>query len=123
MERSHQITRDPVLVVAPPRGRQTRLTAMAGLGSGLGMLISGTDKCPEPTAVGPFTARLAEHQAARGDGVTTVLTGLPKYSVWRLLRGAPWCLDERIDRVLANGDSTIMFDRRLPMETASAVPA
>lgn len=52
------------------------------------VLIIGINYRPEPTAVGPYTAGLAEHLAARGDEVT-VLTGLPSYPGWRLMRGTP----------------------------------
>ena len=52
------------------------------------VLIIGINYRPEPTAIGPYTAGLAEHLAARGDDVT-VLTGLPSYPGWRLMRGTP----------------------------------
>ncbi|HEY5484082.1 MAG TPA: glycosyltransferase [Propionibacteriaceae bacterium] len=52
------------------------------------VLIIGINYHPEPTGIGPYTAGLAEHLAARGDEVT-VLTGLPNYPGWRLMRGAP----------------------------------
>ena len=52
------------------------------------VLIVGINYSPEPTGIGPFTAGLAEHLAARGDEVT-VLTGLPSYPGWRLMRGTP----------------------------------
>ena len=52
------------------------------------VLIVGINYSPEPTGVGPYTAGLAEHLATRGDEVT-VLTGLPSYPGWRLLRGTP----------------------------------
>ncbi len=50
------------------------------------VLIFGINYRPELTAVGPYTAGLAEHLAARGDDVT-VVTGLPHYPDWRLARG------------------------------------
>jgi putative colanic acid biosynthesis glycosyltransferase WcaI len=50
------------------------------------VLIIGINYRPEPTAIGPYTAGLAEHLVARGDEVT-VLTGLPSYPGWRLMRG------------------------------------
>jgi len=64
------------------------------------VLIIGINYRPEPTAVGPYTAGLAEHLAARGDEVT-VLTGLPSYPGWRLMRGTPRRLlaTERLDGV------------------------
>jgi colanic acid biosynthesis glycosyl transferase WcaI len=40
------------------------------------VLIIGINYRPEPTGIGPYTAGLAEHLAARGEEVT-VLTGLP----------------------------------------------
>jgi glycosyltransferase involved in cell wall biosynthesis len=52
------------------------------------VLIIGINYRPEPTAVGPYTAGLAEHLAARGDEIT-VITGLPSYPGWRLMRGTP----------------------------------
>ncbi len=52
------------------------------------VLIVGINYRPERTAVGPYTAGLAEHLAARGDDVT-VITGLPSYPGWRLMRGTP----------------------------------
>jgi glycosyltransferase involved in cell wall biosynthesis len=52
------------------------------------VLIIGINYSPEPTGIGPYTAGLAQHLAARGDEVT-VLTGLPSYPGWRLMRGTP----------------------------------
>ena len=52
------------------------------------VLVVGINYRPERTAVGPYTAGLAEHLAARGDEVT-VITGLPSYPAWRLMRGTP----------------------------------
>jgi glycosyltransferase involved in cell wall biosynthesis len=52
------------------------------------VLIIGINYRPEPTGIGPYTAGLAEHLAARGDEVT-VLTGLPSYPGWRLMHGTP----------------------------------
>ena len=60
----------------------------AGLRAGLRVLIIGINYRPELTAVGPYTAGLAEHLAARGDQVT-VITGLPHYPDWRIARGTP----------------------------------
>jgi hypothetical protein len=31
------------------------------------VLITGINYCPEPSGIGPYTAGLAEHLAARGD--------------------------------------------------------
>ena len=64
------------------------------------VLIIGINYRPEPTGIGPYTAGLAEHLAARGDEVT-VLTGLPSYPGWRLMRGMPRRLlaTERLDGV------------------------
>ena len=64
------------------------------------VLIFGINYRPEPTAIGPYTAGLAEHLAARGDEVT-VITGLPSYPGWRLMRGTPRRLlaTERLDGV------------------------
>lgn len=50
------------------------------------VLIIGINYRPEVSGIGPYTAGLAEHLAARGDEVT-VLTGLPSYPGWRLERG------------------------------------
>jgi colanic acid biosynthesis glycosyl transferase WcaI len=50
------------------------------------VLVVGINYRPEPTGIGPYTAGLAEHLAARGDEVT-VITGLPSYPGWRLRRG------------------------------------
>ena len=58
------------------------------------MLIIGINYRPEPSGIGPYTAGLAEHLAARGDNVT-VLTGLPHYPAWRLMRGTPRTLFRR----------------------------
>ena len=52
------------------------------------VLIIGINYRPERSGIGPYTAGLAEHLAARGDEVT-VITGLPSYPGWRLLRGTP----------------------------------
>ena len=64
------------------------------------VLIIGINYRPEPTGIGPYTAALAEHLARRGDEVT-VLTGLPSYPGWRLMRGTPRGLlaVERLDGV------------------------
>lgn len=64
------------------------------------VLITGINYRPELTAVGPYTAGLAEFLVRRGDQVT-VLTGLPHYPEWRIARGASralWSRD-RIDGV------------------------
>ena len=58
----------------------------AGLRTGLHVLIIGINYRPELTAVGPYTAGLAEHLAGRGDQVT-VITGLPHYPNWRIASG------------------------------------
>ncbi|MHB8458936.1 MAG: glycosyltransferase [Candidatus Limnocylindrales bacterium] len=58
------------------------------------MLIIGINYRPELTAIGPYTAGLAEQLAARGDEVT-VLTGLPNYPAWRIARGTPRALLRR----------------------------
>ena len=50
------------------------------------VLIIGIYYRPEVTAIGPYTAGLAEHLVARGDEVT-VITGLPSYPGWRLRYG------------------------------------
>ena len=50
------------------------------------MLIIGINYRPELTAVGPYTAGIAEALARRGDRVT-VLTGLPHYPAWRIAAG------------------------------------
>ena len=52
------------------------------------VLIIGINYRPEPSGIGPYTAGLAEHLAARGDEVT-VITGLPSYPGWRLMPGTP----------------------------------
>ena len=52
------------------------------------ILIIGINYRPEPTGIGPYTAGLAEHLAARGD-LVTVITGLPSYPGWRLMHGTP----------------------------------
>ncbi len=52
------------------------------------VLLVGINYRPELTAVGPYTAGLAEHLARQGDDVT-VLTGLPHYPAWRVARGTP----------------------------------
>ena len=57
-------------------------------------LIIGINYRPELTAVGPYTAGLAEHLVARGDEVT-VLTWLPHYPAWRIARGTPRALLRR----------------------------
>ena len=64
------------------------------------VLMVGINYRPEPSGVGPYTAGLAEHLAARGDEVT-VITGLPSYPGWQLNRGTPRRLlsTERIDGV------------------------
>jgi glycosyltransferase involved in cell wall biosynthesis len=64
------------------------------------VLIIGINYRPEPTGIGPYTAGLAEHLAARGDDVT-VITGLPSYPGWRLMQGASRRLiaTERLDGV------------------------
>ncbi len=66
---------------------------MTGSG-GMRVLIIGINYRPELTAVGPYTAGLAEHLAARGDQVT-VVTGIPHYPAWRIARGAPRTLLHR----------------------------
>ena len=58
------------------------------------VLIVGINYRPERTAVGPYTAGLAEHLAARGDEVT-VITGLPHYPAWQIARGTPRALLRR----------------------------
>ena len=67
---------------------------MRGPGSRMRVLIIGINYRPELTAVGPYTAGLAEHLVARGDEVT-VLTGLPHYPAWRIARGTPRALRRR----------------------------
>ena len=52
------------------------------------VLIVGINYSPELTGIGPYTAGLAEHLAARGDEVT-VITGLPHYPDWRIAAGTP----------------------------------
>ena len=47
------------------------------------MLIIGINYRPELTAIGPYTAGIAEALARRGDRVT-VLTGLPHYPAWQI---------------------------------------
>ncbi len=59
----------------------------AGAG-GRRVLLVGINYRPELTAVGPYTAGLAEHLARRGDEVT-VVTGLPHYPAWRIAPGTP----------------------------------
>ncbi len=63
-------------------------------GAGRRVLIIGINYRPELTAVGPYTAGLAEQLAAQGDEVT-VLTGLPHYPAWRIARGTPRALLRR----------------------------
>ena len=63
-------------------------------GSGLRVLIIGINYRLELTGIGPYTAGLAEHLAARGDEVTA-LTGLPHYPAWRIARGTPRALLRR----------------------------
>jgi colanic acid biosynthesis glycosyl transferase WcaI len=75
------------------------------------VLMIGINYRPERTGVGPYTAGLAEHLAARGDEVT-VLTGLPSYPGWRLMRGTP-------RRVLA----TERLDGVTVVRTAHYIPA
>lgn len=55
------------------------------------ILIVGINYRPELTGIGPYTAGLAEHLAARGDAVT-VITGLPHYPGWRIPPGTPCTL-------------------------------
>lgn len=64
------------------------------------VLIIGINYRPELTAVGPYTAGLAEHLASRGDRVT-VVTGLPHYPDWRVTPGTRRALirEEMIDGV------------------------
>jgi glycosyltransferase involved in cell wall biosynthesis len=64
------------------------------------VLIIGINYRPELTAIGPYTAGLAEYLASRGDRVT-VVTGLPHYPEWRIMRGTPRALvrEEQIDGV------------------------
>jgi colanic acid biosynthesis glycosyl transferase WcaI len=62
--------------------------------AGLRVLIIGINYRPGPTGIGPYTAGLAEHLAARGDDVT-VLTGLPHYPAWRIAGGTPRALLRR----------------------------
>ncbi len=64
------------------------------------VMIVGINYRPELTGIGPYTAGLAEHLAARGDEVT-VITGLPSYPGWRLRHGTPRRLlaTERLDGV------------------------
>jgi glycosyltransferase involved in cell wall biosynthesis len=52
------------------------------------VLIVGINYRPELTGVGPYTAGLAEHLAARGDDVT-VITGLAHYPEWRIAGDSP----------------------------------
>jgi glycosyltransferase involved in cell wall biosynthesis len=51
------------------------------------VLIIGINYRPELTAIGPYTAGIAEALARRGDRIT-VLTGLPHYPAWRIGTGA-----------------------------------
>ena len=70
------------------------MTATREHGAALRVLIIGINYRPELTAVGPYTAELAEQLAARGDEVT-VLTGLPHYPDWRVAPGTPRALIRR----------------------------
>ncbi len=70
------------------------MTVAGERGAGRRVLIIGINYRPELTAVGPYTAGLAETLAARGDEVT-VLTGLPHYPAWRIARGTPRALLRR----------------------------
>ena len=47
------------------------------------LLIASMYYAPDETGIGPYTARLAEHLAARGYDVTAV-TGMPHYPSWRV---------------------------------------
>jgi len=64
------------------------VTATRKHGPGLRVLLIGINYRPELTGIGPYTAGLAEHLAARGNEVT-VITGLPSYPGWRLRHGTP----------------------------------
>ncbi len=70
------------------------MTATREPGTGRRVLIIGINYRPELTAVGPYTAGLAEHLAARGDQVS-VIPGLPHYPDWRIARGTPRALLHR----------------------------
>lgn len=52
------------------------------------VLVIGINYRPELAGIGPYTAGLAEHLAARGDQVT-VITGLPHYPDWQLTPRTP----------------------------------
>ena len=75
------------------------MSVRGGRSTGLRVLIVGINYRPERTAVGPYTAGLAESLASRGD-VVTVITGLPHYPEWRIARGTPRTL---IGRESING--------------------
>jgi len=75
------------------------------------VLLIGINYRPEPTGIGPYTAGLAEHLAARGDDVT-VITGLPSYPGWRLRSDTP-------RRLLA----TVHLDGVTVVHAAHYVPA
>lgn len=67
---------------------------------GMRVLIIGLNYRPELTAIGPYTAGLAEHLVSRGDQVT-VLTGLPHCDEWQIAPGTSRALvrKETIDGV------------------------
>ena len=62
------------------------MSGQGGQGRPAKVLIIGINYRPELTAVGPYTAGIAEALAQRGDRVT-VLTGLPHYPAWRIAPG------------------------------------
>ena len=72
----------------PRRPRTRGRSGHDGAGGGIvvRVLITGIYYRPELTAIGPYTAGLAEHLARRGDEVT-VVTGLPHYPGWRIAPG------------------------------------
>ena len=62
------------------------MIGQGGQGKPTKVLIIGINYRPELTAIGPYTAGIAEALARRGDRVT-VLTGLPHYPAWRIAAG------------------------------------
>lgn len=74
------------------------------------VLLIGINYLPEPTGIGPYTAGLAEHLAARGDDVT-VLTGLPHYPAWRIARSTPRAL---LSHVVIHGIRVIRAAHYVP---------
>lgn len=47
------------------------------------ILIASLNYAPEETGIAPYSAKLAEHLASQGYGVT-VVTGMPHYPAWRV---------------------------------------